>query len=307
MKVLTVATRGGELAVAQTRLVVLALKRIYRDVDVRVREITTRGDSDRRTALWELKDTGFFTSLIEDSLLAGEADFAVHSYKDLPTADKDGLEIAAVMKREFPEDCLLALPRVDSIAELPCGSVIGTSSLRRMAQIVRMRPDLRPEAIRGNVPTRIRLLEKGKFDAIILARAGLERLNLAGKISVIFDPAEFIPAPAQGALAIQARTDNPEVVKMLAALDDARTRVEVTAERHILVGTGCGCHAPVGAFAQVKENDILITAFISDRQGDRFIKRCVAGNARDAVTPAERLAKELLDAGGSEILKGLES
>ncbi len=306
MKVFTVATRAGELAVTQTRMVISALERIYPDIQFRIKKITTRGDADRRTTLWKLKDSGFFTSMIEDALLAGDADFAVHSYKDLPTAPREGLTIPAVFKRKFPEDCLLAAVPVDSIDHLPPSAVTGTSSLRRCAQLTRLRSDLQARPIRGNVTTRIKLLEEGKFDAIILARAGLERLGLGEKITFNFDPRRFIPAPAQGALAVQARDDDSQITRILAAIDDPQTRLLTAAERQILVTTKCGCHAPVGAFAQIQENDILIDAFISGPQGGRFIKRDIKGPAGEALELAEKLANELLEAGGSEILKDLE-
>ena len=208
MRVLTVATRRGELALAQTQAVIAALKARHPDLDVHIREITTAGDKDRRTALWDLKDTGFFTSQLEDALLAGEADFAVHSFKDLPTQEREGLAVTAICNRQWPEDCLLAKQPVGSIDELPQSAKVGTSSLRRAAQLRHLRPDLQLVPLRGNVQTRIRKLQTTDLDAIILARAGLERLGLAETISVVFDPTQFIPAPAQGALAIQTRSDD---------------------------------------------------------------------------------------------------
>ncbi len=196
MKVFTVATRAGKLAIAQTELVCSLLKEIHPDIQVEIKEITTAGDRDRRTALWNLKDTGFFTSTLEDALLTGQADFAVHSFKDLPTRQRDGLTIAAVCDRQYAQDCLIAAGSVTSIEQLPHAAKIGTSSLRRAALLKHLRPDLVPTAVRGNVLTRIGKLEEGKFDAVILARAGIERLGLTDKISFSFDPNQFIPAPA---------------------------------------------------------------------------------------------------------------
>ncbi|GAG09143.1 unnamed protein product, partial [marine sediment metagenome] len=181
-KLLTVATRGGRLAIAQTEIVSSLLKKIYPALQIETKKITTAGDRDRRTALWNLKDTGFFTSQVEDALLAGEADFAVHSFKDLPTRCRDGLTITAVCERQFAEDCLIAAApagnKQGSIEQLGTSAKIGTSSLRRAAQLKHLREDLKPTSIRGNVLTRVRLLEEGKFDAVILARAGIERLGL---------------------------------------------------------------------------------------------------------------------------------
>jgi hydroxymethylbilane synthase len=306
MDALTAATRGGDLAIAQTQVIISALKKAHPDIQVKIKKITTKGDRDKRTALWDLKSTGFFTSQVEDALLAGEADFAVHSFKDLPTQQRKGLAITAVCERQFPEDCLIANDAIDSIKQLPHSAKIGTSSLRRAAQIKHLRTDLNPIPIRGNVPTRIKLLQQGKFDAIILARAGIERLGLGGKISFCFDPEQFIPAPAQGALAVQTRIDVPAVTKLIAAIDDKNLRAITFAERQVLVTMQCGCHAPVGAFAKIAGNDMEICAFISDLEGKNFISRRLTGPAADAYTIAEKIANELLNAGGREILEKLE-
>jgi hydroxymethylbilane synthase len=275
-------------------------------LEIRIEEITTTGDKDRRTALWTLKETGFFTSQVEDALTAHEADFAVHSFKDLPTAQREGLAIGAVFDRNFVEDCLVAKEPVDSIDQLPADAKIGTSSLRRAAQVKHLRADLEPTPIRGNVHTRLRKLDTGQFDAILLARAGLERLGLADKISFVFDPAVFIPAPAQGALGIQIRADDDETNEIIAAIDDEDARTTTAAERKILTTMQCGCHAPVGAYAEIAGGDIHIRAFISDLQGKNFITRQATGPATEAEKLAEQLATELLASGGKEILASLE-
>ena len=306
MKALTVATRGGALAVTQTNHVVAALKKIHPGLEIEVREISTTGDQDRRTALWNLRNTGFFTSQLEDALLAGEADFAVHSFKDLPTAEPEGLTIAAVFDRNFVEDTLVSACPLDSIDQLPAGAKIGTSSLRRAAQLKHLRSDLEPTTIRGNVQTRLDKLETDDFNAVVLARAGLERLGLAGRISFIFDPTVFIPAPAQGALGIQTRADDLETNKIIAAIDDAGARTTTTAERTILTTMQCGCHAPVGAYAKITGNEIDIRAFISEPDGNNFISRQATGPADNAINLAEQIANDLLTAGGKQILASLE-
>ena len=306
MKVLTAATRGGKLAIAQTEIVISALKKIYPDIKIKIKEITTKGDRDRKTALWDLKDSGFFTTQVEDALLAGQADFAVHSLKDLPVKEREGLTIAAVCERQFCEDCLVCKSKVDSITALPPSATIGTSSLRRAVQIKHLRKDLEVLPIRGNVTTRIKQVAEGKFDACLLARAGLERLGLAEKISICFDPAQFIPAPAQGALAVQTRCDDGDVNKLIAAIDDKATRIITYAERQILEIMQCGCHAPVGAFANIGGNDIMIRAFISDLQGRNFIRREITGKIEKAGELAKKIACEMLDAGGREILENLK-
>jgi len=306
MKSLTVATRGGALAIAQTEHVIATLKTIYPGLEINIKEITTTGDKDRRTALWTLKETGFFTSQVEDALTAHEADFAVHSFKDLPTAQREGLTIGAVFDRNFVEDCLVSASPVESIDELPANAKIGTSSLRRAAQLKHLRADLIPTPIRGNVHTRLRKLDTDEFDAILLACAGLERLGLADKISFIFNSAIFIPAPAQGALGIQTRADDNETNKIIAAIDDKNARTTTAAERKILTTMQCGCHAPVGAYAEITGGEIQIRAFISDLEGKNFISREITGPAEDAEKLAENIANELLLAGGKEILASLE-
>ncbi len=305
-RILTAATRRGDLALAQTRTVIAALKTKHPDLDVRIREITTAGDKDRRTALWDLKDTGFFTSQLEDALLARAADFAVHSFKDLPTQERQGLAVTAIYNRQWPEDCLLAKRPVHSLDELPRGARVGTSSLRRAAQLHHLRPDLELVPLRGNVQTRIRKLQTTDLDAIILARAGLERLGLAEMISIVFDPKQFIPAPAQGALAIQTRSDDKETVKIVQSLDDPSGRALVLAERQVLVTLKCGCHAPVGAYAQYRGEVMELHAFIADPPGRNMIRKQAEGRVSEAASLGERLAQELLDAGGREILRQLE-
>ncbi len=306
MDVLTVATRGGALAIAQTKFVVASLQEIHPHLEIKIRQISTRGDRDRRTALWSLKDTGFFTSQLEDALTAGEADFAVHSFKDLPTAGHEGLAIAAVFDRNFVEDCLVSASPADSLDELPKGAKIGTSSLRRAAQLRHLRADIEPTPLRGNVQTRLKKLDTGEFDAILLARAGLERLGLGDKISFVFDPAEFIPAPAQGALGIQTRAHDDKTNEIIAAIDDYNARTTATAERTILTTMRCGCHAPVGAYAKITAGKIKIRAFICDLQGENYIVRQTTGPAAEAEALAEQLAHDLLDAGGDQILASLE-
>ena len=306
MKVLTVVTRRGELALTQTRTVIAALQEKHPGLEVRINEVTSAGDRDRRTALWDLKDTGFFTSQLEDALLAGEADFAVHSFKDLPTQEREGLTVTAICNRQWPEDCLLAKRPVGSLDELPQAARVGTSSLRRAAQLRHLRPDLELVPLRGNVQTRIRKLQATDLDAIILARAGLERLGLANMISIVFDPKQFVPAPAQGALAIQTRSDDKETVRIVQSLDDPSGRALVLAERQVLVTLKCGCHAPVGAYAERKGEAMEIHAFIADVKGRNIIRKRAEGRVSEAVALGERLAQELLHAGGRAILQELE-
>jgi len=305
MKVFTVATRGTDLAIAQTKIVIAALKSRNPDIEFDIKRIAAQGDRDQRTVLWDLKSTGFFTSQVEEVLISRQADFAVHSFKDLPTKQHKGLRIAAVCRREFPEDCVVTAKAIGSIEALEQRARIGTSSLRRAVQIKRLRKDVEIVPIRGNVPTRIKLVEQGKYDAVILARAGLERLGLGGKIAFSLPPAQFIPAPAQGALAVQIRLEDDNINGLVSAIDHKETRDIVCAERKILSATQCGCHAPVGAFAKIDGDDMIIDAFISDVKGEKFIRRQIKGIISENEKLAEALAKELLDAGGKEILENL--
>jgi hydroxymethylbilane synthase len=303
MNRLRIATRASTLAVAQTQIVVEALKKHGPNAGFEIVEIKSKGDIDRKKPLWELSETGFFTTAVEDALRENKADIAVHSYKDLPIEGSAGLVASAVLDRRFCQDCLVCRQKTKSLNDLPKGARIGTSSLRRKAQLLHARPDLVCEPIRGNVPTRISQVEKGLFDGTVLAYAGVERLGLTKKISFCFSPAEFIPAPAQGAIAVQAGADNDEILKLLAEIDDKVSRITSDAERLVLHKIGAGCHAPAGVFAQITDGDIMIYAFVSDENGREFINREKQGPVKSAQKIAENLADELLKAGAGELLK----
>jgi len=305
-RVLTVATRRGDLAVVQTQSVIAAIRQRHPGVEVRIRQVTSEGDRDRQTILWQLKDTGFFTSRLEDVLLAGEADFAVHSFKDLPTRPREGLTVTAVCRRRYPEDCVLARAPADSLDALGAGARVGTSSLRRGAQLRHLRGDLELVPIRGNVPTRIGKLRDGDLDAIVLARAGIERLGLAAEISFVFDPHHFLPAPAQGALAVQTRCDDEATNEIVATLDEPSARAATDAEREVLTAMKCGCHAPVGAYAEVVGDEMVLEAFIAEPGGRRLLRSRMTGPAARPQELGQKVARDLLDAGGKEILDELE-
>ena len=305
-RVLTVATRRGELALTQTQAVIAAVKQRHPGLDVRIQEVTSEGDRDRRTVLWNLKETGFFTSRLEETLLAREADVAVHSYKDLPTRARDGLMVAAVFNRQSPQDCVIARRPVDSLDALGQGARIGTSSLRRIAQLKHVRSDLKTVPIRGNVRTRLKKLQTEDLDAIVLACAGLERLGLDSEISFAFDPVQFIPAPAQGALAIQTRSDDAEACAIVASIDDAQARAVTDAERQVLIETQCGCHAPVGAYASCAGETMTLRAFLADTNGRQLIRAEGSGPHSQARELGCKVAVELLEAGGRQVLDELE-
>ncbi|HIJ67082.1 MAG TPA: hydroxymethylbilane synthase [Planctomycetes bacterium] len=306
MKTLVVATRGSRLALAQTNIVIDALKKTHPDVNFEIKRITTKGDKQTKVALWQLSGFGFFTRQVEEALLAGEADIAVHSFKDMPTEKPEGLTIAAVSERFFPQDCFVSNKAAGSLDEVPEGAKIGTSSFRRIAQIKQLRGDLQTTTIRGNVQTRLSKVQSGQLDAVILARAGLERLGLAEVISFSFDPLEFIPAPAQGALAVQTRSDDPDTNRIASSINHAPTRLVVSAERRVLAALHPGCHAPVGVFAKITGSDIMITAFVSDIEGKVFLHRKVTGPNSESELLADRIADELVKDGAARLLENLK-
>lgn len=303
MKKIRIATRSSSLAIIQSQIIVAAMKKRQPGISFEIIEVKSKGDTDKKKPLWKSSETGLFTAAVEDALRGGIADIAVHSYKDLPVSCSDDLVIAAVLDRKFCQDCLVSRKKVNSLKDLPKGAKIGTSSLRRKAQLSHVRPDLNCEPIRGNVPTRISQVEKGEFDAVVLAYAGIERLGLTQKISLCFNPAEFIPAPAQGAIAVQAGKNDEEILKLLAEVDDKVSRITSDAERLVLHKIKAGCHAPAGAFAQVAGDGIAIYAFVSDENGRKFINRKKQGPLKSARKVAESLANELLKAGAAELLK----
>jgi hydroxymethylbilane synthase len=293
-----IATRGGALALVQTRAVAAMLRRQWPGVDLGLEVIATQGDRDQRTALWDLRDAagteGFFTTQLEEALVAGKADLAVHSLKDLPTRQAEGLSLVALCQRQFPEDCLVAPAGIRSFEDLAAGARIGTSSLRRAAQVRQQRSDLQVVPIRGNVSTRLAKLDAGQVDALILARAGLERLGLAGRISSVLDPRLFIPAPAQGTLAVQTRAADERTSRIVSAIDEPMARLLAETERQILTVTGCGCHAPLGAFAEIVDGQVHIHAFIADPEGRHWVRRQIAGPTDRAQALAREIAEDLV-------------
>ncbi|MFH1616214.1 MAG: hydroxymethylbilane synthase [Planctomycetota bacterium] len=306
MKSITIATRKSRLAVVQSEYAGDLLKKLCPDVRISLLGVLTRGDRDRSDFLQESASAGFFTSEVEKALLRGEADLAVHSFKDLPTALTDGLCIAAVPPRESPCDALVCSCRASSIAELPAGTTVGTSSLRRIAQVKHLRADLTCVPLRGNVETRVKKVSTGQIEAIIVAKAGLDRLGLSEKISAILPCEHFLPAPAQGALALQIRADNKELAQLVEKLDHKPSRITAEVERCILASVQGGCSVPLGAYAKIENEQMTITAMICDEQGSNFIKRSKTVSVKEAMAGAAQLACELLDSGGERIIAAIE-
>jgi hydroxymethylbilane synthase len=307
MRPIKIASRASKLALAQAGIVKNSLENQLSGIEISIVKITTRGDRDRSDFLYKSESIGFFTSEVENAVLNGKADLAVHSLKDLPTASNPKLVIAAIPKRESIADALIASGQVTSIADLPTGSTIGTSSLRRIATLRHLRKDLNTVPLRGNVETRVSKVADGTIDAIIIACAGLNRLGLADKISAVLSPEEFLTAPGQGALAIQVRTEDNELIELVSKLDDKLTRIATQAERHILEAMHGGCSIPLGVYSHISGDSITIDAMISDIEAKKYIRFSQAGNIDQAKTCADKLAQKLLDAGGKQILLQIRS
>lgn len=298
-----IGTRGSKLAVAQSQWVQSWLRQ-HHDVAVELVTIRTTGDRFADQPVSRLGGKGVFVKEIEDALLAGSIDCAVHSMKDVPSELAPGLIIAAVPVREDPRDLLISASGV-GLQQLPRGARVGTSSLRRAAQLRAARADLDVRDVRGNVDTRLRKLSEGAFDALVLAAAGLRRLGIRPAGAEILAPETFIPAIGQGALAIESRHD--EIADLFAALDDARTRIAVTAERAFLRRTGGTCHTPLAAHATVDGDTVELRAMIAAPDGAQVVYGSRTGAASAAAALATDLADELLGRGGAAILQALET
>ncbi len=304
-----IATRRSPLARWQAGHVAELLRAGDPALEVGLYEVVTRGDRILEVPLAEVGGKGLFVKEIEDALLAGRAEVAVHSMKDLPAEPAAGLTIGAVPEREDPRDALVA-PRAGTLAALPPGARVGTSSLRRGAQLKALRPDLRIEMVRGNVETRLRKASEGGatgagqgLDAVVLAHAGLRRLGLAQHVTYVFPPEEMLPAVGQGALAVQARADDAATVARLRALDDPATRVRVEAERGFLVRIQGGCQIPVAAHATLEGDTVRLRALVASVDGSRLVRAERSGPRAEARALGEAVAEELLSRGADAILR----
>jgi len=306
--VVRIGTRSSELALRQAREVAAALQ--ARGVASELVTYTTIGDRILDRPLSAIGEKGLFTAELEVDLLTGRTDCAVHSLKDLPTADPAGLTIVALLLREDPRDALVVGPGIDaaSLRDLPAGARVGTSSLRRRAQLRALRPDIDVRELRGNVGTRLRKVDEGEVDAALLAAAGLRRLGLERRIVALLDPPAWLSAPGQGAIAVQARSNDSEMMALLAPLDHEGTRTAVTAERALLAALEGGCQVPIGA-AMLKGTDAFggatLHGVIASIDGSSVVRGSIPVDLSDPAASGRDLAAQLFAAGGSAILSAL--
>jgi hydroxymethylbilane synthase len=308
---LTVVTRASLLARTQTEWVVAQLRAAHPGLEVVIVERRTSGDRVQDRPLPEVGGKGLFTVELEQALAAGQADLAVHSLKDLPTDLPAGLCLGTVPTREDARDALvlpagvLVQPPGDPLRLLAPGARVGTSSTRRLAFLRHRRPDLVVEPVRGNLDTRLRKLDEGQYDAILLAAAGLARLGWGARISALLPPAEFVPAPAQGALGLECRAGDERVLALLAALGDAAVLAAVTAERAFLAALGGGCLLPVGAYAEPVGEGLTLSAAVASPDGTELLTRQAAGPQAAAAALGVSLAAAMLAAGAERLLAGV--
>jgi hydroxymethylbilane synthase len=298
---LRVGTRGSKLSLVQTDIVLDQLRGKNPDLTVERRVIKTKGDEDQRTPIFSINQKGIFEKEIDQAVLQGKIDVAVHSMKDVPVFDRDAkLVIASVPQRGSPANVLVS-KNSEHLRELKTGSRVGTSSLLRVAQLKRARPDLQAVPIRGNVDSRVGKVEAGEFDAAILAEAGLMRLGLTGRMTERLSLDDFMPAPGQGTLALVAREDNRKIVELLQSIEDPQTRAQAQAERELVNVLEGGCKVPIGALASSNRDSLRITGAILSNDGKTRLESTKSGNINDAASLGRKAAEELISKGAKKI------
>lgn len=301
---ITFATRPSALARWQTGYVINLIREQFPEIVCRELVITTRGDKTLDRPLPEIGGKGLFTEELERALLQKKADVAVHSLKDLPVEQPDGLTLGLIPRRASVQDAWIC-PQDKRMDTLPAGSVVGTSSLRRAAQLRNLRPDLNIKPLRGNVDTRLRKVRERQYDAIILAAAGVQRLGLDEHITHLIPVTDMLPAPGQGALAVQCRADDHAILALLSALDDRETRLATTAERAFLTALGGGCSLPIAAYAQVTQGEIHLRGVVVSLDGRRKVSVHGSGSNPDVLGAS--LAAQAMAGGAQEILSQIEA
>ena len=301
MKPVTIGTRGSKLALWQARWIAQQLN--GRDIPTRIEIIKTTGDKISDVALAKIGSEsglkGVFIKEIEEALIAGSIDLAVHSLKDVPTELDSRLAVRIIPKRADPRDALAGM----TLAELPKGARVGTGSLRRAAQMRHLRPDVEVAGIRGNVDTRLRKLDEGRYDAILLAAAGLNRLGWQDRIAQILEPNLMLPAVGQGALGIETRAGDDAINELLSPLDDPQTRIAVTAERALLAALGGGCQAPLGVHAVLEGGRLSLLGVVVSEDGERTVRVALTGEANAPEALGQAAAARLLDQGARDLMK----
>lgn len=303
MKIL-VGTRGSNLALTQTKWVVSQLQNNYPDVEFEIKKITTTGDRIQNVSLDKIGEKGVFVKEIEEQLISGEIDLAVHSMKDMPGELPEGLMFSWVPEREDYRDVIVLKEGYKSLEDLPQGAVIGTGSKRRQYQLSKYRKDLRFDSIRGNIETRVRKIEEQNLHGVILAAAGLKRTGLYDKLKNRIEPIEaniILPSPAQGILAIEIREENTKVHKMIESINHNESYLQAVAERSFLRGLNGNCHIPMGALCTLKGENIEIEGLLGNEDGSVLIKKSIFGSKEDAKELGWKLAKDIL-----EEMKGYE-
>jgi len=302
---LRIATRSSPLALWQAEEVAHRLKPLYPDLKVSLVQMKTRGDKLLDAPLAKVGGKGLFVKELEAGILDGKADIAVHSMKDVPVDFPPGLELAVIMEREDPRDAFVS-NHYESLATMPAGTLVGTSSLRRQTQIRERYPHLKIDWLRGNVNTRLRKLDEGEYDAIILASAGLIRLGFAQRIKLALEPEECLPAIGQGAVGIEVRSDDVAVKKLLAPLSDADTTIRIAAERAMNHALNGGCQVPIAGYAILNDGQIYMRGLVGEPDGSRILRAEISGSAEQAASLGKRLAEDLLAQGADDILRHLQ-
>jgi hydroxymethylbilane synthase len=303
---LTIGSRGSKLALTQSNMVADRLKRHHDDLNIEIEIIKTKGDIILDVALSKIGDKGLFVKEIEEALLDGRIDLAVHSLKDMPTLQPEGLTIAAIPQREEPNDVLIA-KGVQSLHTLPMGAKVATSSLRRTAQLLAARPDLQIKDIRGNVETRLKKFYDSDLEGMILAYAGLQRLGLTKHISTVLSPFELMPAPAQGALALQIRESDQQTASLLQSIHDPLAWNQATAERAFLETLEGGCQTPVAAWCEENQDQSLLYGRLLSLDGQQILEGSLPVDPAHPAQAGKALAEQILKRGGTQILEDIRA
>lgn len=303
MKKLIIGSRGSDLALWQSNFVANKIKRFFPQIEIEIKIIKTKGDQILDKALDKINDKGLFTKELENELLLSNIDLAVHSLKDLPTYLPRGLKLAAVTERYNPEDVIIAKKKNMSIKRFSKKATVATGSLRRKAQLLYIRKDLNIVDIRGNVNTRIKKYLESDWEALILARAGVERLDLDEHISSIIDVKEMVPAVGQGALAIETKVDNTDLQVILKKINHENTEIETRAERAFLNRLGGGCKTPIAAYSKIRNNKLFLDGLVSTEDGKQYFRSASAGNMNNPEKLGINLAESVLKMGAKKIIK----